>query len=99
MAPNDQSSQAIITSNSKNNEASSNSHMNIDKEFTKEVELKFDPKVVVLSLVGSSPSSTQVKNTKEKSDTKQKEARKPPHPLPPVKPRTIKIEEFSDEDS
>lgn len=73
--------------------------MNAEKDFSKETELKFDPKVVVLSLVGSSPSSNQTQLSKEKSDVKQKEVRKPPPPSTPAKQRTIKIEEYSDEDS
>lgn len=91
MAPINKPSQVIVTSSSKNNETSPNPPTKYDKEFSKEAELKFDPKVVVLSLVGSSPSSNHVQNTKEKHDMKQRGVRKPPPPLTPVKPKTIKI--------
>lgn len=90
VAPTNQSSQVITSPNSKNVEALPISHINVKREFSKETELKFDPKVVVLSLVGSSPSTNQVQVTKEKSDVKQKEVRKP-IPSMPAKQKAIKV--------
>lgn len=90
VAPTNQSSQVIASPNSKNVEALPNPLMNVEREFSKEIELKFDPKVVVLSLVGSSPSTNQVQVTKEKSDVKQREVRKPT-PSMPAKQKAIKV--------